>query len=302
MRPILKRPPLMHAVRLASAACVCLLLAGCGGHEAAPEFAPPDYSYLPKLRLSIGTLAVEDHATQPSGPDDLAQTAPVPPDQALQRLARDRLIAAGTSGSGVFTIDQASITGSGGGALDGRLAVHLDILTAGGGHAGYAEAHVSRQFIPGTGTSDRGTRAQLYDLTRQMMQDMNVELEYQVRRSLRDWLVDASGAPAAGVEQQTLPPPGPPPYNAPPYNAPVTNMPGGTPVGTTPVGVTPLGSASPGSGPVPLAPPSPEPAPSEPTSPELPDPATPPRSPPPSFLQPPSDSVPASPPAATGGY
>ena len=281
---------------------VCLLLGACGGGETAANFAPADYGYLPKLRLMVGTLTIEDHATQPAGPDDLAPTAPVPPDQALQQMARDRLLAAGNSGTGVFTIDQASITGGGGGALDGRLAVHLDILTGNGGHAGYAEAHVTRRFVPGADTSDAGTRAQLYELTRQMMQDMNVEVEYQVRRSLRDWLVDASGAPASGVDQQALPPPG--------GNAPVTSMPGGPQVGTTPVGATPLGSGPAGSGlgvsnpsgtgPVTLAPP-PDASGLGPAvvSPDAP----PPRSPPPGFLQPPDappqpDTAPVPPPAA----
>ena len=208
------------AIRLGAALMLCgsLALSGCGGSEEAPaSFPPPDYSYLPKLRMNVATLTVVDHVQQ-AGPEpgDIAQTAPVPPDQALQRLAQDRLVAAGNSGSAVFTIDRASIVQGSTGALDGHLAVHLDIITANGGHAGYAEAHVSRQLVPGDPDAAGGTRRQLYDLDRQMMQDMNVELEFQVRRSLRDWLVDAGGAPLAGsVEQQSLPPPGSPGYPAP---------------------------------------------------------------------------------------
>lgn len=291
--------------RLAFVAVGCLLLGACGGRDTTPAFAPADYSYLPKLRLMVGTLTVEDHASQPAGSDDLAPNAPLPPDQALQQMARDRLVAAGNSGTGVFTIDQASITGSGAGALDGHLAVHLDILTGNGGHAGYAEAHVTRQFVPGADTSDAGTRAELYDLTRQMMQDMNVELEYQVRRSLRDWLVDASGAPASGVDQQTLPPPGAGP---PVTGESVTGAPGGLQVGTTPMGATPL-SASPagsGLGPPPDAgtgPPAPPPGvPDHAPTVLTPNPAAVPRSPPPGFLRPPEapqlDTAPLPPPAA----
>ncbi|WP_240759306.1 hypothetical protein [Lichenicoccus roseus] len=284
------------AIRLGAALMLCgsLALSGCGGSEEAPaSFPPPDYSYLPKLRMNVATLTVVDHVQQ-AGPEpgDIAQTAPVPPDQALQRLAQDRLVAAGNSGSAVFTIDRASIVQGSTGALDGHLAVHLDIITANGGHAGYAEAHVSRQLVPGDPDAAGGTRRQLYDLDRQMMQDMNVELEFQVRRSLRDWLVDAGGAPLAGsVEQQSLPPPGSPGYPAPAGTsypgAPVgtsypgapagtsypgapagTSYPGapvgmsypGAPVGTSypgaPVGTTPIGAVPVQSnGPVVLAPP-----------------------------------------------
>nr|WP_321985626.1 hypothetical protein [uncultured Lichenicoccus sp.] len=237
----------------------CLALASCGRSEdGATTFPPPDYSYLSKLRLNVGTLSVVDHV-QDAGPvpGDIGQTAPVPPDQSLQRMAQDRLVAAGNSGSAVFTIDRASITEDPGGALDGRLAVHLDIVTANGGHAGYAEAHVSRQLVPGDPDASSGKRRELYDLNRQMMQDMNVELEYQVRHSLRDWLVDAGGAPLAGsVEQQSLSPPGTPGYvaglpGAPPGSAPL----GSTPVGTTPVGAVPVTPAPGPGGPVVLAPP-----------------------------------------------
>ena len=266
----------------AAAALVgCLLLSACGGSEGPASFPPPDYSYLPKLRLNVASLSIVDAAN--AGPDDVAAHAPIPPDQALQTMARQRLIAAGNSGSGVFTIDRASITGGGGGALDGSLAVHLDILTGSGGHAGYAEAHVSRQFVPGSGGPDDGTRAELYDLTQQMMRDMNVEIEYQVQRTLKDWLVDASGAPLGGaaggsIEQQALPPPN----GA--SAAPTTSLPpGGASVGTTPLGATPLAPTP--LAPAPLAPPAPA-APPTPTSP------APQRSPPPGFLQPPPGADP----------
>jgi hypothetical protein len=45
--------------------------------------------------------------------------------------------------------------------------------------------------------------SRLYDMTKDMMDRMNVEFEYQVRRSLGSWLLTA-GAPQAPVEQQPL--------------------------------------------------------------------------------------------------
>ena len=56
--------------------------------------------------------------------------------------------------------------------------------------------------------SGSNLRAALYDITAQMMQDMNVEFEFQVRQSLREWLQDATTAPPPpAVEQQPLTPP-----------------------------------------------------------------------------------------------
>ena len=98
----------------------------------------------------------------------------------------DRLSADGSAGRAVFVIDQANLVG-GSGNYNGVLAAHLDVFAGQGGErVGYAEARVVRsQTGLGSGESRRKV---LYTLTLQMMSDMNVEFEYQVRRSLRDWV------------------------------------------------------------------------------------------------------------------
>ena len=176
-----------------------LMAAGCGGGgDALPTrdgFPPLSYGYLTTLRLNVATI---DEAPLPP-PGSTADINPAPPGQALIRMAQDRLAAGGTLGRAVFTVDEASITRRSGG-LDGVMAVHLDVLTSEGSRAGFAEARVSRRA---SGISD--LRAALYDVTVQMMQDMNVEFEFQVRQSLRDWLQEATTAPPPpAVEQQPL--------------------------------------------------------------------------------------------------
>jgi len=192
-----------------------LAVAGCGGEPPPPPrvFTPPNYSYLTKLRLNVGEIDVEDHAGPggaevQTGGEDVSSQSPTPPSVALEEMAHDRLFAAGTSGKAVFVIDQASILRAPDGTLSGLLAVHLDLLTARGAHGGYAEARVAKQYVPGSEPADfRGT---LYDLTNQMMADMNVELEFQVRKSLKDWLVTTTAVPLP-VQAQPLAPPPPPP-------------------------------------------------------------------------------------------
>ena len=49
----------------------------------------------------------------------------------------------------------------------------------------------------------RDIRPVLYDLTKGMMADMNVEFEYQIRRNLKNWLTE-SAAPDTPVEQAPL--------------------------------------------------------------------------------------------------
>ena len=46
-------------------------------------------------------------------------------------------------------------------------------------------------------------RTVLYDMTKSMMSDMNVEFEYQIRRNLKDWLTNGA-APGMPVEQAPL--------------------------------------------------------------------------------------------------
>lgn len=182
-----------------SLAALALLvpLAACGGGEEAPAqgFAPLTYGYLTPLRLDVATLTVDDRAT-PQGGTDIAARSPVPPAQALGQMAHDRIFPGGGAGQAGFVIDQASILRQGD-RLDGRLAVHLDLSS--GNRTGHAEAQVSR-----TTEGDGGTpQSRLYALTKQMMDDMNVELEYQVRHSLQAWLQPDGDTPVP-VQVQSL--------------------------------------------------------------------------------------------------
>ena len=178
-----------------------LLLAGC---DSTPplrtDFPPLDYSYLPVLHLSVASLAIENRAMVVA--NDFSPQSPVLPTDALTRMATERLQASGNSGRAVFVIDQASLIRTNTGLL-GNFAVHIDVQSADHQHVAYASAKVTRSYT-GDLEDVRGT---LYDMTKQMMDDMNVELEVQVRRTLGDWLQNVSTAPReAPVQSQSLEP------------------------------------------------------------------------------------------------
>jgi hypothetical protein len=208
--------------------CSLLALAGCGGAEAplAENYAPLHYEFLKQLRLNVASVDVQDHSA-PVGPQDVTAQDPVSPGQVLAQMGRDRLFPAGTAGKAVFVVDEAAITQTDGGVLNGRLAVHLDVLTDGGTRAAYAEAQVTRQHVPGS--DPENLRNNLYDMTRQMMDDMNVELEFQVRHSLHAWLVTNTAVPAPVVatplSPTTLAPPPAPVQPTPPnMSTPPSNL------------------------------------------------------------------------------
>ena len=176
-----------------------LWLVACGDDGQFRTYPPLRYDFLTPLRLNVATL---DFAPLPStGPLD--QIAPLPPGPALQQMSQDRLSASGSSGRALVTIEEARI-GREGGGLEGAFGIHLDVLAADGRRVGYAEARVVRR-VSKMGDTLRGA---LYDITKQMLDDMNIELEFQLRRSLRDYLQTTTTAPApAPVQQQDLSPP-----------------------------------------------------------------------------------------------
>ncbi len=176
-----------------------LTLASCGGPSKPRDFPPMTYDYLPQIRLNVASVEV-DNRFVPASRNEVSDRAPIPPVVALRQMANDRLKAFGTSGRAVLVIKDASLLKSGDEIL-GHMAVELDVYTSDDKRAGFATAEVVQRR---TGdTSDlQGT---LYDLTKTMMDRMNVELEFQARRSLRDWLMpDKPTAAKAPVQQQDL--------------------------------------------------------------------------------------------------
>jgi hypothetical protein len=181
-------------------------LAACGGPSVPTSFVPLGWDYLPRLKLNVAVIDIDD-SWKPRGAQEKGFLAPTPPLDALRKMAEDRLVAAGMSGRAVFVIEDASIAQSRG-AYVGSFAVRLDVSTSDGTRSGYAEARVVRRRAMNDDSPD-GVRAGLYDIVKQMMSDMNVELEYQIRRSLRDYLqtTEPAAPEPAPVEHEDLAPP-----------------------------------------------------------------------------------------------
>lgn len=240
----------------ASALAFSLALGGCADDEPAQTFPPADYSYLSQLHLNVATINIQDEAV-PS-PGTLSAKAPTPPDQALKQMASQRLVSSGQTGQADFIIKQAYISATGENAISGAMDVQLNVADAGNLHTGYIHARISRKLD--TGSRSATSRASLYELTNQMMQDMNVELEFQIRKKLMSWMTDAIGNPLVdgGVKQQSLAAPGtvaspavvpsvttPPTTTSLPQTAPVSTHP------SVPDAIFPTGSSDDGTSVVP---------------------------------------------------
>jgi hypothetical protein len=174
-----------------------LLLSACGA-EPEPVYDPLRYNYLPPLQLNVAGIQVEQRFIPAGVPPDVTNQDPVPPIDALKAMANDRLQAFGTANKAVFAILDASLTRQNDTVI-GSFAVSLTILDDSGTQTGFAEARVQSRH------SGRisGLRPVLYDMTKSMMDDMNIEFEYQIRRNLKAWLTNGA-APDMPVEQAPL--------------------------------------------------------------------------------------------------
>jgi hypothetical protein len=184
-----------------------LLLTGCGfiggGSSDQAKYEPLAFDYLNHINLNVADIEVQNNFTPRGNSRHVEQRAPVRPVDALRRMATDRLLAGGTTGRAVFVIDDASIIQSGN-IYTASFAIHLDVYGEGGDKRATVTARVQGSR-PVSDDDEDSVRADLYALTRKMMDDMNVELEYQARRTLRDSLQSTSpNAPTDKVQTEDL--------------------------------------------------------------------------------------------------
>ncbi|MBW4034837.1 MULTISPECIES: hypothetical protein [Acidiphilium] len=195
--------PISLAVFLALAAP--LGLAACSsGPPVQTSFPELQYTYLPQITLKVASVSVRDEYLPGPNAAQMIAAAPEAPAAVLERMARERLIGDGSPGAATFTIKRAALEQVGDN-LEGTMTVELSVNTSNGQRVGYADATVSRsETAPSNETPDR-MRAALYALTKRMMADMNVELQYQIQKSLPDWLA-YSPTPGMAPAASTLPP------------------------------------------------------------------------------------------------
>lgn len=223
-----------------------LLAASCGSDEAPPPavqlVAPLDFSYLLPLRLNVATVEIEQRYVPQGVPPDVSPLDPVQPVAALRTMAEQRLKADGASGRAVFVISDASLLRQGD-TVTGTMSVELDIFGTTGTREGYAQATVVRQLAGVSGDLS----AALNQFTGEMMKQMNVEFEYQVRHALSAWLLPEGAVPSPvqatplslgtpAIQPPPIPTPGPGPGAPVPLTPPQFAP---TPLGPAPVAAPP---------------------------------------------------------------
>ncbi|MBW8270652.1 hypothetical protein [Caldovatus aquaticus] len=219
--PRLARPALLRRRTLLIGSVPPLLALGTAGcaveDETGPVVAfgpPPSYAHLTPLRLDVASIEIGPPPGGPAG--TVMGPAPVAPAEAMATMARERLIPAGSSGAGRFTVLEAVLVRSplpggvfapGGERLICSLRCRLDLVAAEDGRSGFVEAQARRVLTAPGQTSPARRSAAADRVVRSAMDVMNVELEYQIRRNLRDWLL-VSLPPGVAPPPPPMAPPG----------------------------------------------------------------------------------------------
>lgn len=224
-------------------------LAACGGNSPPPPpqvFPPLDYSYLPPIVLNISNITVQNDYVPDAGAATLIGEDPEAPANALSAMLQHRLVANGTPGNGVVTIENASLEQVGGNYV-GVMTVRLDVASQDGLKTGFTEASVSvTQTAPDSDADQNQVQAVLYGVTKQLMDQMNVQLQYQIQRNMGSWISYTPNAGAAALNSGTAGNGG---IQATPLTAP------GSPQTGAPQTGAPLPAVSPPGAPLPLQPP-----------------------------------------------
>jgi hypothetical protein len=226
-----------------------LILAACGSDEEPPgSFPPLRYDYLPPIGLNVAAIDIRQQFVPSGARPDVTAQDPVTPIAALRAMGEDRLKALGTSQRATFAILDGTLTQRGD-SIDGSMLVALTIYSDDGRLLGEARAQVNRHRSGDINSLHRT----LYDFTKAMMDSMNVEFEYQVRHTLKAFIIEPA-APEAPVQQTPLngnqppppssglqppssslqPPSSAPTQLAPPASAPDSGMPAPDPYSTMP--------------------------------------------------------------------
>lgn len=178
-------------------------------HDEPKTFAPLTYDYLTPIFFNVGQIDVQNVTENQKYPRDVTNLSPILPAVALQNMANTRFQARGSSGKAVFVINRASLQEQGHNGIYGQMDATLDIYNNNNKKVASVQSSVNHTYDIDSSKGAASSKANLYEATQKLMQDMNVELEFQIRKHLSNWIVDATGTPiSGGVQTEDLGKPG----------------------------------------------------------------------------------------------
>ena len=165
------------------------------------------FSHLPAFRIDAAELEIVDAYKPSLAFPHVEHLMPVPPAAAMRRWAQDRIRPVGTGGRIVFTIAEAGVTetplpratGVRGVVTrdrseryDAKLEVRMTVDGGDNRRQGEVSAEAMRSRVVLEGLSLNEREQIWFEMTEDLVTDMNAELETAIRAFLQPFLVAAS--------------------------------------------------------------------------------------------------------------
>ncbi len=180
---------------------IATVLGGCEATPTGHRFPELTYAHLGMIRIDAARIEIADEYQEPLRPPNVDHLFPTPPERVMRRWATDRLAATGTPDRyarfviqdakvietelprtqgirGAFTTDQTQ-------RYDLTLSAAIEIREERGNYrSGYATASTSRSRTVAEDISVNEREQIWFELMEQAMNDLNAELERQIRGNL----------------------------------------------------------------------------------------------------------------------
>ncbi|MFT5486025.1 MAG: hypothetical protein ACI9JL_000333 [Paracoccaceae bacterium] len=188
---------------IASLFAAVFLLAGCATEVQKPGFSQISFAHLQPISLNVARIEVENRYVSPATRPNVEHEFPVSPAAVASNWGRDRLRAVGTSGvarvivrrasvvevplkrttgvTGAFTRDQSE-------RYEAIINMRVEISDETGNARATAEstAKLSRSVSENISLNDR--EKVWFEMTEEMMGDLNTALENQIRIHMKEWI------------------------------------------------------------------------------------------------------------------
>jgi hypothetical protein len=191
------------AATLAALAGTAFMLVACDTPPRREAFPQLTYDYLPPIRLDVARIEIVDAYRAPVTDAHVERDFPTPPATAARQWASDRLKAVGADGVARFIIEDASVvdvplprtTGLAGmltqdqsDRYDATVTVRLEVENRMGSRRGAITATAKRSDTAAEDMTLNRREKLWFDMTDQLLRQLNAELEAQINTHLREFL------------------------------------------------------------------------------------------------------------------
>jgi len=199
--PEMKIPQIFAAFSV----CAALTLSACSSPAPTQTLPQMSFAHLGTLNFNVETIEIDNRYKAPTDGTYIEDRFSTPPATAIRTWAIQRLKPVGEIGSGSLrvVINQASVketdlkrdesfkgtfTKQQTNRYDLALDIALEIIDATGKQVGFSAAKASRSITTSEDISLNDREKRWFETTEKSMNDLNTEMESNIRRYLAAWL------------------------------------------------------------------------------------------------------------------